>query len=194
MVERVATMTYNTLVYAKINETGQVRMVLAVDKNFEQSGKAYCLQMTDEDISKGLQPTEWYSEKLVTLVEPTMSLDQLLQLKPDTSPKIVCLCGSTRFSQQFQDANINFTVKGYIVLTIGCDMRSDVGLRLDQDTKTRLDILHLHKIDLCTFVHVLNVNGYIGESTRREIEYAKRLNKPVTYLKPLDQAGEFFTK
>ena len=62
-------MTYNTLIYAKILETGDIRMVLAVDPHFEGNGKAYCLKMTESDIKNGLQPTEWYSATLVELVD-----------------------------------------------------------------------------------------------------------------------------
>lgn len=52
------------------------------------------------------------------------------------------------------------------------------------EVKAALDVLHLRKIDLADEVFVLNVGGYIGESTRREIAYAERTGKPVTYLDP----------
>ncbi|MFQ5633490.1 MAG: hypothetical protein ACE5I1_32385 [bacterium] len=94
----------------------------------------------------------------------------------DTTPKpiIVCLCGSTRFSDAYQQANLQETLNGKIVLTIGCDMRSDEQLfksmsKADlQYTKHCLDNLHLRKIDLADEVLILNVGGYIGQSTRKE--------------------------
>lgn len=93
-------------------------------------------------------------------------------------PVIVCLCGSTRFSAEYQEVNLRETLAGRIVLTIGCDMRSDAHLFADKSPeeleaiKVRLDNLHLRKIDLADEVFVINVDGYIGESTQREIDYA----------------------
>lgn len=103
-------------------------------------------------------------------------------------PTIVCLCGSTRFSEAFRQANLNETLKGKIVLTIGCDMRADADLFKDLDevqrqwVKAQLDELHLRKIDLADEVMVLNVDGYIGESTRREIVYAILHKKGIRWL------------
>jgi hypothetical protein len=108
------------------------------------------------------------------------------------NPKIVCLCGSTRFSEAFQKANLTETLAGRIVLTIGFDMRSDAalfegwGVREVEAIKARLDELHLRKIDLANEILVLNVGGYIGESTRREIEYARSIGKKVRWLEMAD--------
>jgi hypothetical protein len=105
-----------------------------------------------------------------------------------TFPKIVCLCGSTRFSSAFQEANLRETLAGNIVLSIGCDMRSDTELFADkseaelEQIKADLDTLHLRKIDLADEVLILNVGGYIGSSTGRELAYAQSLGKPVRYL------------
>lgn len=99
-------------------------------------------------------------------------------------PRIVCLCGSTRFSDAFQAANLSETLAGNIILTIGCDMKSDAALGLPQDTKAKLDELHLRKIDLADEVLILNVEGYIGESTRRELNYARERGKAVRFLEP----------
>ena len=97
-------------------------------------------------------------------------------------PKIVCLCGSTRFSETFREANLRETLAGRIVLTIGYDFKSDDALELTAADKEHLDQLHLRKIDLADEIFVLNVGGYIGESTRKEIEYAMKNSKPVRYL------------
>lgn len=107
-------------------------------------------------------------------------------------PTIVCLCGSTRFSTAFQEANLNETLAGKIVLSIGCDLRSDVelfrGMSEDRlrDLKAALDELHLHKIDLADEVLILNVGGYIGQSTARELAYARRHGKRVRFLEVSD--------
>lgn len=101
-------------------------------------------------------------------------------------PRIVTLCGSTRFADAFRDATIRETVAGRIVLSIGCDMRSDHELWSDpadrERIKTELDELHKRKIDLADETLVLDVGGYIGTSTRSEIEYAKKVGCPVRYL------------
>lgn len=107
-------------------------------------------------------------------------------------PTVVCLCGSTRFSEAFQNANLTETLAGRIVLTIGCDMKSDNHLFAEMDDldratlKVMLDELHKRKIDLADEILVLNVGGYIGTSTRSEIEYAQANGKRIRYLETLD--------
>jgi hypothetical protein len=98
---------------------------------------------------------------------------------------VTCLCGSTRFSEAFQRANLEETLAGRIVLSIGCDTKSDQGLGLGPEVKAQLDALHLRKIDMADEILVLNVGGYIGESTSREVAYAQ--GKRVRYLEPLPE-------
>jgi hypothetical protein len=105
-------------------------------------------------------------------------------------PTIVCLCGSTRFSAAFHEANLRETLGGKIVLTIGCDFKGDDALGLGSDDKARLDELHLRKIDLADEVLILNCGGYIGESTRRELDYAIAQGKRVRFLEPEFTPGE----
>jgi hypothetical protein len=105
-----------------------------------------------------------------------------------TKPKIVCLCGSTRFGKEFQSANLKETLAGRIVLSIGCNMKSDEELFKDLTDdelfliKQNLDELHKRKIDLADEILVLNVGGYIGDSTRSEIAYAQAHGKGIRYL------------
>ena len=103
-------------------------------------------------------------------------------------PKIVCLCGSTRFWREFQRASLRETMAGKIVLSIGAATGTDdehFG-NLPQDEydriKSMLDELHMRKIDLADEVLILNVDGYIGESTRNERNYALQTGKRVRYL------------
>ena len=95
---------------------------------------------------------------------------------PDGFPKIVCLCGSTRFMQQFFDMGWELSLAGQIVLSVGVckhvGPEGHGGEALGQDVADKLDELHKRKIDLADWVIVLNVGGYIGESTRAEIEHA----------------------
>jgi hypothetical protein len=118
----------------------------------------------------------------------TTSLQDLLYRKASAPlPIRVCLCGSTRFMQAFQEANLRETLAGKIVLSIGCDTKSDHDLALGPVDKTALDLLHLFKIDLADEILVLNVGGYVGESTRREIDYARMQGKRVRWLEPMEE-------
>lgn len=106
----------------------------------------------------------------------------------DKKPVIVCLCGSTRFGEAFEKANFDETLKGNIILTIGCTARSDNDLfgqlpAEDMESiKATLDELHLRKIDMADEVLILNVGGYIGESTQGELDYAIAHGKVIRYL------------
>ena len=100
-----------------------------------------------------------------------------------TKPQIICLCGSTRFKQEFINANFRETMKGNIVVTVGWFSHTDGEIFTPApEEKKRLDELHLRKIDLADKVFVINKGGYIGESTTNEINYAKSIDKPVEYL------------
>lgn len=108
-------------------------------------------------------------------------------VKKENKPTVVCLCGSTRFYKEFQRLNYEETMKGNIVLSVGFyphaseEMHGEkIGINSEQ--KMALDELHKRKIDMADEVLVINVGGYIGESTKSEIEYAMRLNKTVRYL------------
>ena len=103
-------------------------------------------------------------------------------------PKIICLCGSTRFKETFNKANLELTLAGYIVLSVGSFTQSDAELKLNDDKKVELDILHKRKIDLADAVLVLNVDGYIGSSTKSEVEYAFSIGKPLAYLYELGRS------
>lgn len=108
----------------------------------------------------------------------------------EPGPTIVVLCGSTRFSEAWAKARYDLTLAGEIVLTIGCDTKSDEGLGITAEQKVALDELHKRKIDLADRVLVLNVGGYIGDSTKSEIAYAEAHNKPIDYLEPPDPDSE----
>lgn len=102
-------------------------------------------------------------------------------------PKIVCLCGSTRFHKEFVHANYLETLAGNMVLTVGFFLHSPEaahgeGVGCTPEQKVALDKLHFRKIELADEVLVLNVGGYIGESTRNEIEHAKATGTPIRYL------------
>jgi hypothetical protein len=108
--------------------------------------------------------------------------------QPDpTRPRIVCLCGSTRFWRTFQEAGLKETLAGRIVLSIGAASGTDDEHfgnlpREEYDAvKEMLDQLHFRKIELADEVLVLNVDGYVGLSTAREMNYALKLGKSVRF-------------
>lgn len=100
-------------------------------------------------------------------------------------PLVVCLCGSTKFKEQFNQANFQETMKGRIVLSVGFFAHVDNHIHtLTVEEKFGLDRLHKCKIDLADEILVVNVGGYIGSSTRSEIDYAEAAGKPVRYMFP----------
>ncbi|WP_432091549.1 hypothetical protein [Streptomyces sp. NRRL F-5630] len=101
-------------------------------------------------------------------------------------PRIVAICGSTRFMTEMNEADLRETAAGRIVVKPGCDMKSPHALWSDpveaEALKARLDALHRAKIRLAD--EVLVVGDYIGDSTRAEIAYARSLGKPVRFTHP----------
>lgn len=94
--------------------------------------------------------------------------------------KIVTLCGSTKFKDEFMKVQKELTLQGYIVISVGAFGHS--GDVFTEDTKEMLDDMHKRKIDMADEIFVINVGGYIGSSTRSEIEYAKEKGKEINYL------------
>lgn len=123
--------------------------------------------------------------------EPLAELERAGLNNSGRRPLVVCLCGSTRFADVFARENLRLTLEGVIVLSIGANVSdASLGIAQDSETKARLDDLHLRKIDMADEVFVVNVGGYIGESTRREIAYAASHRKPVRYLEGHDAAAD----
>ena len=103
--------------------------------------------------------------------------------------KVVTLCGSTRFKDAFMEIQKQLTLEGNIVISVGLfghSGDSEVWENMDEGTltatKAMLDDMHKRKIDMADEIFVINVGGYIGDSTRFEIEYATRMGKAVRYL------------
>lgn len=96
--------------------------------------------------------------------------------------KVITLCGSTRFKEQFLQAQKRLTLEGNIVISVGLFGHSGDDEVWSEGTKEMLDDMHLRKIDMADEIFVINVGGYIGSSTRREIEYARVRGKRVVFL------------
>ncbi len=106
---------------------------------------------------------------------------------------VVTLCGSTRFKDEFMEAQKKLTLEGKIVISVGLFGHSgdqEVWENMDEGTLTKtkemLDDMHKRKIDMADSIYVINVGGYIGDSTRSEIEYAKAHGKAIEYLEPVE--------
>lgn len=104
--------------------------------------------------------------------------------------KIICLCGSTRFTNEMLMLMWEYAKKGIIALgwcVLPTNHNSN-GSEIDHHLAEKegvadiLDELHLRKIDLADEVYIVNIGGYIGEGTSREIKYAESLGKPVKFL------------
>ena len=96
--------------------------------------------------------------------------------------KIITLCGSTRFRDEFIAEQKRLTLEGNIIISVGLFGHAGDNQVWSEDTKMMLDDMHKRKIDLSDEIFVINVSGYIGSSTRSEIEYAIKTGKVVKYL------------
>ena len=103
--------------------------------------------------------------------------------------RVITLCGSTRFKDEFMEAQKRLTLEGNIVISVGLFGHSgdnEVWENMDEGTLTRtkemLDDMHKRKIDMADEIYVINIGGYIGTSTKSEIEYAEATGKKVRYL------------
>ena len=99
--------------------------------------------------------------------------------------KIITLCGSTRFRDEFLAAQKRLTLEGNIVISVGLFGHSGDEEVWTNLTKVMLDDMHKRKIDLADEIFVINVGGYIGTSTRSEIDYAIQTDKIVRYLEQI---------
>ena len=108
--------------------------------------------------------------------------------------KVITLCGSTKFKDEFLRVQKELTLKGNIVISVGLFGHSgdnEVWENMDDGTLTKtkemLDDMHKRKIDMADEIFVINVDGYIGESTKSEIEYAKANGKAISYLENIEK-------
>ena len=103
--------------------------------------------------------------------------------------KVITLCGSTRFKEEFLEAQKRLTLEGNIVISVGLFGHSGDDVVWAEGVKDMLDRQHLAKIDLADEIFVINVGGYIGDSTRREIAYAEFKDKTISYLEECRKAS-----
>jgi len=107
-------------------------------------------------------------------------------MKRKNFPEVVTLCGSTRFKEQYLEVQKRLTLEGKIVISCGLFNHAD-DEQITDEQKKLLDELHFRKIDLSDSIYVIDVKGYVGTSTRNEIEYARAHNKEVRFYSGEDQ-------
>ncbi len=95
--------------------------------------------------------------------------------------KIITLCGSLRFKDEMMKVALDLELQGNCVLTPLYPVKDDKDDFTKEEMKI-LDDMHKHRIDLSDAIFVVNKDNYIGDSCRKEIEYAKKLNKEIMYL------------
>jgi FAD/FMN-containing dehydrogenase len=105
--------------------------------------------------------------------------------------KVITLCGSTRFKDEFLEAQKRLTLEGNIVISVGLFGHFGDDVVWTEGVKEMLDRQHLAKIDLADEIYVINVGGYIGDSTRREIAYAELNDKAITYLEECKKPSNY---
>lgn len=98
-------------------------------------------------------------------------------------PRIVAIIGSSRFKAAHLGIAQKVTLQGKIPLIAGFFHHVDC-VPLTDDQKGMIDQLMLHKINMADEVFVVNVNGYIGKTTRQGIEHARQSDKPITFMEP----------
>ena len=98
--------------------------------------------------------------------------------------RIITLCGSIKFKDEFMKVQEKLTLDGNIVFTPNFfnNVRKE---DIDEKMKKMLDEMHKQKIDMSDEIYIINLGGYIGESTKAEIEYAKTKGKNISYLESI---------
>ncbi len=139
----------------------------------------------DAEVMNGEIIPEWRN----IIITPLKSLFQSTQAEAvKARPKIICLCGSTRFKDTFMQVAKDLTCEGINVLApFHFRHTGDI---ITPELEEVLSQLHFRKIDLADEVFILNVGGYIGEHLKAEIEYATAKGKPIKYLEALSGEGK----
>jgi len=160
----------------------RVRKDIAILKEYEESGQWLEDYEADErgevpgDLKRGVLSQDGLDE----VFEEAKTLPS-----PSRKYPVITLCGSTRFKEQFLEAQKRLTLEGYIVISVGLFGHSGDDEVWTEGIKEMLDDMHKRKIDMADAIYVINVDGYIGSSTRSEIEYARKMGKKVMYLEDL---------
>lgn len=126
------------------------------------------------------------SDEIKELLDKKITLTRVLEMfnKHLKKYEVVTLCGSTKFKDDFIRVQEELTLQGKIVISVGLFGHADnkYGNEITNEVKEMLDDIHKRKIDLSDAIYVINKDGYIGSSTKSEIEYATLMNKKIYYM------------
>jgi hypothetical protein len=161
-----------------------------------EAGLSLHIQMADlRSIPEGSELLVWHEELFDSMMlkgicspsgegKPVSAF--LRETKPKTKPKIITLCGPTRFTSEMLKEAWRLTITGVIVIHWNIleskEAFSHGAEAAGGNVKDVVDALYLHKVAMADEVRVINVGGYIGESTRAELRHARKLGKPITWL------------
>ena len=102
---------------------------------------------------------------------------------------IITLCGSTRFKNEYEEVAKKLALDGHCVLSVNMYSHAD-NIELTQEQKIQLDNAHKQKISISDAIFVINKDGYIGESTFSEIDWAQRMKKEIYFLEDINQKDD----
>lgn len=164
----------------------RVRTDIATLREYEESGQWLQDYEADErgELPRDLKRGVLSQDGLDEVFEEVRTLPS-----PSRKYPVITLCGSTRFKEQFLEAQKRLTLAGNIVISVGLFGHSGDEEVWTEGTKEMLDDMHKRKIDMADGIFVINVGGYIGQSTRSEIDYALAHGKKVEFLEktgPMD--------
>ena len=150
-------------------------------KHKDDGVKAYARKLADKYNKKG---HEKFADAILSAIGdkevPMATMDD-----NHKRMKVITLCGSTRFKEQFLEQQKRLTLEGNVVISVGLFGHSGDEEVWKPGTKEMMQMMHLQKIDMADEIFVINVGGYIGESTKREIAHAEQTGKPVRYLESI---------
>ena len=146
------------------------------------------IKMLDQQINTLTVVSGYSIEDLTDLFKKGYTLQPPKEPEPlaSMSYNVITLCGSTRFKEEFMREQKRLTLEGNIVISVGLFGHSGDKEAWDGETKLMLDDMHKRKIDMADEIFVINPDGYIGSSTRSEINYAESKGKKITYMCPDD--------
>ena len=98
--------------------------------------------------------------------------------------KIITVCGSYKFKKEMTEITEKMALKGNCMLT-PIELSRPKKEDYTEEEAMMLDKMHREKIKMSDAILVVNVDGYIGSSTKTEIEFAKSLNKEIIYYTDL---------
>lgn len=100
--------------------------------------------------------------------------------------KIITICGSSKFKEEILRIDAKLSLEGNIVISLGCFGHADE-LNLTRKQEAILERVHQEKMNMSDEIFVVNKDGYIGEHTERDIEYAKSRGLKIRYLNEVEE-------